>query len=174
MAIQKPIDLIRFITSLPVLNDGTVPVNTMVENVQFVSSLYTPEYSLSMLARMTLDVLNINGVEATASSLDPNTIVFQVKNSDLATYAPDIYLLAKMVVLEGFAILYYSETDPLSLRYISKKDIQRAKNNINYMVDYLGTELKYLLMIDSFRTTAISFGYLENQLDVIMNDMGVY
>jgi hypothetical protein len=173
MAVQKPADLIRFISNIPVLGDGTVPVNTMVENVDYVSPLYTPDFTLSMLARMCLDVLNTKSIDSSGTLLDPNTIVFQVLNSDLDTYAPDIYLLARTVVLEGFAMLYYAEQAPENLRYITKADIVRTKTNIQYITDYLSTELKYLAMIDVFRMTFISLGYLENQLEVIMVDKGV-
>lgn len=173
MTVQKPVDLIRFISNIPVLDDGTVPLNKMVDAVGYVSDMYTPDYTLSVLARMCLDVLNTKTIGTSGTLLDPNTIVYQVINSDLGTYAPDIYLLARTIVLEGFAILYYAEQAPENLRYVTKPDMVRTKTNIQYITDYLSSELKYLLMIDVFRTTFISFGYLENQIEVVMADRGV-
>ena len=173
MTLQKPIDLLRFIAGIPVLDDGTVPLNTLVENVSYQSDMYTPDYALSMLARMCLDLLATKEIEGSPLPISPDTIVFQVLNCDLGHQAPDIYLLSRMVVLEAFAILYYAEQAPEYLRYVSKKDILRVKTNIQYISDYLSSEKKYLLMINSFRTTFISFGYLENQIEVVMADRGV-
>lgn len=175
MAMQKPLDLVRFISNIPVLNDGTIPLNTMDgTNSGFTSTMFTPVYSLSALARMVQKVLNRGDeIELVNIDLDPSTIVYQVLNSDLASHAPDIYLLARAVVLESFSLLYSIEIGSANLQYVSSKDFDSLKENINYLADYLSSDKKYYGMIDSLRTMNISLGYIENQVGVIMNDKGV-
>lgn len=173
MAIQKPLDLIRFISDIPVLSDGTIPVNRTDDVAQFVSDMYTPVYSLSALARITQGTLKSDKIEVVNVSLDANTIVSKVLNSDLASYAPDIYLLVRSIVLESFALLYHIEEESSNLQYVSARDIQKIKTNINYVADYFGTDPKYYSLIETMRVMNISLGYLENQVDVIMNDRGV-
>lgn len=174
MTIQKPVDLIRFISDIPVLNDGTIPINILDNTSTFTSEMYTPVYALSALARMTQDVLNSDKIELINADLDPNTIVYMAQNSDLASYAPDIYLLLRAVVLESFSLLYCIEEDIVKLQYISDKDFFNIKTNINYIADYFSTESKYYKMIDTLRNMNISFGYLENQVEVIMSERGVF
>jgi hypothetical protein len=163
-------DLIRFISDIPVLNDGTLPLNSVTDD-QFKSTLYDPTYSLSTVARFVQD--DLSKLETSNDTLDKNTIVYKALNSDLASYAPDIYLLLRATVLESFAILYTTDTKPENLQYMSVKDIQRIKTNINYLGDYFSTETKYYGMIENMQEMNISFGYLENQIDVIMKERGV-
>ncbi|AID17883.1 hypothetical protein JBP901_gp171 [Bacillus phage JBP901] len=169
MTIRKPLDLVRFVSSVPVLPDGTIPLNEMGNAPQYVSTLYTPSFSVSALARLTLDDIKQNKVELINVPLDPRTIVAQVMDSDLATYNPRVYVLVCAVVLESFALLYSIEQTHTSLQYVTKKDILKIKQNINYISDYFGTERKYRKMIETLRDIDISIGYLENQVESIMN-----
>jgi hypothetical protein len=165
-------DLIRFVSNVPVLNDGTIPINQIETTETFISDLYSPVYSLSTVARMVQGLLNSGKIEVTTETLDSSTIVYKALNNDLASYAPNIYLLLRAVVLESFALLYTIENELKNLQYMSVKDIQRAKVNLNYVADYLSTEPKYFYMIENLRDMNISFGYLQNQIDVIMNERG--
>lgn len=169
MTIRKPLDLVRFVSSVPVLPDGTIPLNEMGNTTQFVSSLYTPSFSVSALARLTLDDIKQNKIELINVPLDPRTIVAQVMDSDLATYNPRVYVLVCSVVLESFSLLYSIEETRTSLQYVTKKDILKIKQNINYIADYFGTERKYRKMIETMRDIDISIGYLENQVESVMN-----
>lgn len=173
MTIQKPSDLIRFISNIPILNDGTVPINSLESSELFVSDLYEPTYALSALARLTQRTLNSDKIEVVNTPLDSRTIVSKVLNSDLASYSPSIYLLVRVVVLEAFALLYHIEEESSNLQYVSKRDILRIKDNVNYLADYCGTESKYLSLIEPLRDVHLSLGYIENQIDVIMKDKGV-
>ncbi|AIW03315.1 hypothetical protein CPT_Mater158 [Bacillus phage Mater] len=98
--------------------------------------------------------------------------MYKALNSDLASYAPDIYVLLKATVLESFALLYTIDTTPTNLEYMSTNDIKKARTNINYIADYMSTEGKYYHMIESLRDMNISFGYIENQIGVIMKERG--
>ncbi|AMO26003.1 hypothetical protein Blue_180 [Bacillus phage Deep Blue] len=169
MTIRKPLDLVRFVSSFSVLPDGTIPLNEMGSTVQFESNLYTPSFSVSALARLTLDDIKQNKIEVVNVPLDPRTIVSQVMSSDLATYNPRVYVLVCAVVLESFALLYSIEETRTSLQYVTKKDILKIKQNVNYIADYFGTERKYRKMIETLRDIDISIGYLENQVESVMN-----
>lgn len=174
MVMQKPLDLIKFISNIPVLNDGTIPLNVIGDNsTGFTSDMYTPVYSLSALARMVQPTLDSEDIELINVDLDPETIVYQALNSDLSSYAPDIYLLLRAVVLESFALLYAIDIGSANLQYVSSKDFNNIRTNINYIADYFSTEKKYYSMIDTLRTMNISLGYIENQVQVIMTDKGV-
>lgn len=173
MTIHKPTDLIRFISNIPVLNDGTVPVSTLDSRETFVSTLYDANYILSSLARFTQDDLNSGKIGVDTQPLDPNTIVSLALNSDLASYAPEIYLLLRVVVLEAFALLYNIEEQNGNLRYVSTKDILVSKGNISYIADYFGTEPKYYKMVEALRSMHVSLGYLQNQVEIILNNRGV-
>lgn len=174
MAVQKPLDLVRFVSNVPVLNDGTIPLNQMDgTNSSFSSSMYTPVWSLSALARMVQSDLNSDKIELINIDLDPSTIVYMALDSDISMYAPDIYLLLRAVVLESFALLYSIETGSANLQYVSSNDFDNIKTNIGYIADYCSSQENYYGMIDTLRNMRISLGYIENQVEVIMTDRGV-
>lgn len=141
----------------------------MGTTVQYTSTLYTPSFSVSALARLTLEDIQRNKIELINVPLDPRTIVSQVMNSDLATYNPRVYVLVCAVVLESFALLYNLEERNTNIQYVTKKDILKMKQNVNYIADYFGTERKYRTMIETLRDIDISIGYLENQVESAMN-----
>ena len=165
-------DLIRFISNIPVLNDGTIPVNSIETNESFSSTLYEPTYSLSVVARLVQSTLSGDTIEVSSEPLGADTVVYKALNSDLGSYAPNVYTLLRATVLESFALLYTIDTKPSDLQYMSPNDIRKMKVNLNYIADYLSTEAKYYHMIEGIRNMHNSLGYIENQIDVIMNDRG--
>ncbi|AGY48498.1 hypothetical protein Spock_98 [Bacillus phage Spock] len=170
MVQAKPATLVRFISTVTVLPDGTIPFNTMNEAPMYVSQLYKPVFSLSSVARLVLDQINQNQIPTVDIEIDPRTLVRQIMDSDLATYNPRMYTLVTSVVLESFAILYSIETESTNLQYLSQKDFQRIRENVNYIADYFSTVRRYRKIIESLRITHVSLGYLENQIDVILTD----
>jgi hypothetical protein len=166
-------ELVRFVSSIPILNDGTIPTNSIDSGSTFASTLYDATYSLSVVARLTQDLIKNDKIELVSGETDSTTIVHRALNSDLSSYTPTIYLLLKSVVLESFSILYMMDNDPVNLQYVSAKDIRRVRQNVNFIADYFSTEPKYYHMIENMRDINISFGYIENQIDVIMKERGV-
>jgi len=166
-------ELIRFISSIPVLIDGTVPMNRTDEDNPFVSQLYTPTYSLSTISRLVQNLLVSGKIEVVEAETDGTTIVHRAFNSNLASAYPRIYLLLRIAVLESFSILYMIDNDPIQLQYVSKRDILRARENLNYLADFFGTKPAYYSFIENMRDMNISLGYLENQIEVIMDEKGV-
>jgi hypothetical protein len=165
-------DLIRFVSNVPVLNDGTIPINTIETTESFMSDLFEPVYALSTVARMVQGEINSGKIEVVNDSLDSSTIVYKALNSDLASYAPNIYMLLRAAVLESFALLYTIEVSPKNLQYVATQDILRVKENLNFIADFFSTDTKYFHMIERLRDMNVSFGYLQNQIDVIMNERG--
>jgi hypothetical protein len=165
-----PNDLLRFVSTVPVLSDGTIPVNTIETNESFVSTMYDSAPAVSVVARIVKKDIEDGKLEASTSALGSDTIVYKALNSDLATYAPNIYTLLRAVALESFSVLYTIENNPEDLQYMSSADIRRARNNLSYIADYMSTEEKYYTLIEDLRTMNIAFGYMENQIDVIMKD----
>jgi len=165
-------DLIRLISNVPVLIDGTVPLN-QVEDDPFVSILYTPTYSLSTVARLTQNLLNNGKIEVAQETLDETTLVYKAFNSNLASAFPSMYTLLRVVALESFSLLYMIDNDPVQLQYVSKKDILRTRENLNYLADFFGTQSDYHHFIQTMRDMNISLGYLQNQIEVIMSERGV-
>lgn len=170
MAVKQSYELIRYISGLPIANDGTIVRNEMDTDDTFESELYTPTYSVSVLARIVQNTLNNGTIEVVDVPVEKDTITWHVLRSDLDTYAPNIDLLMRSVLLESFALVYSITEARENLKYITYKDIFRIKENINYLADYMGTEDKYLHMIEYLRSMNVSLGYIQHQVDVIMNE----
>lgn len=171
--IQQPADLVRFISNVPIMSDGTIPQNVITGISTFTSSMFTPVYALSILARETLPTLTNGTVEAIQTPLDPNTIVYKALNSDLSIVMPSVYVLLRATVLEAFSFLYSIDYAPQNLKYVTAKDFANIKNNIKYIADYFSSDSRYYSLIGPLRDMTIAFGYVENQTQVIMNDKGV-
>lgn len=162
------VDLVRFITAIPVGSDGRLVKNNIDSGEEFVSELFTPSYSLSVLARLVQKHIEEGKIQTINIPVDSTTVVYKAFNSDLSSTNPSIYLLLRATVLEAFAVLYAMDKEIKILEYASKSDILRAKTNLKYIADYLGTEAKYYSMLESIRDMDISFGYIENQLDLML------
>jgi hypothetical protein len=173
MAIQQPADLVRFISNVPVMSDGTIALNTISGGATFTSNIWTPVYSLSILSRETLPTFTDGTIEVVSDSLDPNTLVAMALNSDLSTTMPNVYLLLRATMLEAYSFLYSVDYAPQNLKYATAQDFTNIKNNIKYIADYFSSNSKYYGMIEPLRAMTIAFGYVENQTQVIMNDKGV-
>lgn len=171
--IQQPADLIRFISNIPVINDGTIPQNLIAGTASFTSSLYTPVWSLSILARETMSILTDGTVEIVSNPLDPTTVVYMALNSDLATTMPSVYMLLRATVLEAFSFLYSVDYAPQNIKYVTATDFSNIKTNIKYIADYFSSNSNYYGLIKPLRDMSVAFGYVENQAQVIMNDKGV-
>lgn len=170
--IQKPAELVRFISGIVIDSEGKVHLDQLDVIDKFESDLYSPAFAVSVMSRMVLDEIN-QTVELLDMPVEKDSFIGLVLSSDLQAYSPYMYLLAKIVSLECYSVVYCIDEDRNKLRYVTKKDIRRIKENINYLADYMGTEDKYFRMVESLRNMYIALGYVENQLDVIINDREV-
>lgn len=165
-------DLIGFISSFQISEDGTVPYNSMNDRVKFESTMYKPTYQVSILSLLMWKHIKQVGVPMDNSKLPYNCITNVAINSDLSQYAPDVYLLLQTIVLEAFSIGVNVREGIIKMDYISKSDIMRIKENCSYIMDYMGYEEKYVLMIECMRNIHLALGYLENQLDIVISRGG--
>lgn len=172
MAIEKPIDLIRFISGIRVMEDGTIPLNDLESDHEFESRWYKPTYSLSVLGRITQNDLTKGLIEPTDHELDKETIVYQAINSKLADLSPNVYLLLKITVLECFALVYHIDENRRPLTYVSDRDILLIKQNMNYIADYFSTQEDLHFMIESMNNMVIALGYIEHQINLITQEIG--
>jgi hypothetical protein len=171
--ITQPADLVRFISNIPVMNDGSIPQNILSDGILFSSAMFTPVWALSVFTRETMGILTDGTIQQVNTPLDSNTVIYKALNSDLSTAMPAIYVLLRATCLEAFSFLYSVDYAPQNLKYVTAKDFQNIKTNIKYITDYLSTDEKYYSMISPLRDMVIAFGYVENQTKVIMNDRGV-
>lgn len=172
MAVRKPSELLRFVSNISVTSNGEITLNRIEQESDFRSSLYAPSFYLSLLARSVLDKLNSakGDFESLDTPVDKSSLPGKAMITDLSSSHPYIHLLLRSVVLEAFSLVYAIDEDREILSYISQKDIHRIKENINYLTDFMSTDRKYRNLIEPLRDTFISFGYLENQIDVILKE----
>lgn len=166
-------DLIRFITGIPIAEDGIVYDNGLDDLDIFKSEMYEPDFSVSALALITIEHINNKGINQVNVPIDKGTITYKVLNSNMADRARHEYLLLRIIILESFSLLYSIDHFPDKLRFVSLKDMRKIRNNISYLSDFMGTRPEYHHMIESLWDMNISLGYLEHQIDVIMDNKGV-
>jgi len=170
MTINQSYELIRYISNIAIASDGTIIRNEITTGNTYVSDLYTPTYAVSVLARITYNMLNSDKIKLVNTPIEKGTFTRLVLDSDIATQAPNIHLLIRAILLESFSLVYSINEERDNLKYITEKDIRRLKENINYIADYMSTEEKYFHMIEHLRNMYIAIGYIEHQIDVIMNE----
>lgn len=172
---KHPEELLRFITDLSISSSGKVSVNEIDEdNVEdHESEFYQPTYSVSALSRILHHDLKRGRIKGENETLPKDSVTKIVRESTLKEDAKNMYVLTKMCVLESFSIVYHMDEDPSKLRYLSPKDVRRTRENIRYIIDFLGTKEEHRSMIPAFREMDIALGYIEYQIDVIQNTRAV-
>lgn len=165
--IEQTNGLISFIRNIKGDFDNNVVINVLDDNLHFVSRYYTPTLRLSTLSINILKEINSDRVAISPVDFNNNTIVTKVKETNIKSQAPRIYLIIQTIVLEAYAIVNCFLENPSSLKYLTKKDVQVVRENINYVCDYLGDYEEYISVVDELRELDINFGYIENQIDVI-------
>lgn len=165
--IEQTNGLISFIRNIKGDFDNNVVRNVLDDNVNFVSRYYTPTLRLSTLSINILKEINSDRITISPVDFNNNTIVTKVNDTNIKSQAPKIYLIIQTIVLEAYAIVNCFLENPSSLKYLTKKDVQVVRENINYVCDYLGDFEEYISVVDELRELDINFGYIENQIDII-------
>lgn len=166
--VYRTSDLIRFVTGFSVGDDGLINLNQLSERGTFTSEFYDPTYNVTMVSLEFLRLIRIKVIREVPRPIDKNSIVHQIQETDLRSRFPHIFVLAQAVVLEGASILLFQEYDKEILRYINNTHIRIIRNNINYLCDFCGGHPEYYSLIPLLRETDKGFGYLQNQLPVLM------
>lgn len=168
--VEQTTGLISFIGGIKGDYDNNIIRNTLDDKVSFVSRYYTPTLRLSTLSMNILKEINEDRIKMSPVDFNDNTIVTKVRDTDIKSQAPRMYLIIQTIVLEAYAIVNCFLENPSSLKYLSKKDVQIVRENINYVCDYLGDFEDYISVVSELRELDINFGYIENQIEVIKGD----
>ena len=118
---EQHTELIRFISSIPATENGIVYDNGLNNLPGYQSELYYPELVISALALETLADIQNEKIKQKREPMNPETITGMIIHSDLQTRGKREYLIAQMIILEAFALLYNMEYAVHKLRYVSKK-----------------------------------------------------
>lgn len=165
--IRQTSSLLRFLKTIDVSNDTRVLANRLDGELTFTSKYYTPNLILSELAVKALQDIKSDVVPHTDTDINKESIVNSLRKTDLAIKEPGVYQILQTIVLEAFALINSVTESPTALKYVTKKDIALTRENINYVSDYLGDYPDYITVLDKLRELDISFGYIENQLDLM-------
>ena len=93
--------------------------------------------------------------------------------SGLRLTAPDIYQLAQIVVLESFALIYAIEEKPEMFKMINESDVKQTRENVKYLVDYLGEKKDYTDIVMDLHSMDIALGYIQEQIPLIQGGLPV-
>ena len=131
-------DLLSFITSMKVDAVGVIKTNQLDEELPQVSQFYTPNYDMSSLSIHVRNIIKQGTTFQPNSRLSAPVAVDMINNSDLKVTMPRVYVLLQAIFLEGFSLLYVTDIDGSLTSLISKEDMERVYQNINYVIECIG------------------------------------
>lgn len=170
--VEQTSGLLRFLNSIQ--TDGSsIQYNILDEETTFVSKFYTPNLQLSELSKKVLYDIQNNNIKTAEQDFNVDSMVNKIEKTTLKVQAPRIYRIMQNVVLEAYAIINCFLENPESLKYLTSTDIMIARENINYIADFLSDYDEYRSVITDLRELEICFGYLEYQLPLIKKESEV-
>lgn len=169
--IYQTASLLRFLNSIN-LNNTNIQYNLLDENIGFVSRYYTPNIQLSELAQRVLNDIQHNNVKTAEKDLNKNSIVNKVDKTMLKVQAPRIYFILQTIIMESYAIVNCFVENIDSIVYLTERDVKIARENLNYVADYLSDYEEYSSVVTDLRELDICFGYIELQLPLIKKERG--
>ncbi|ANT44778.1 hypothetical protein HOR18_gp115 [Staphylococcus phage vB_SscM-1] len=170
--VEQTSGLLRFLNSIQ--TDGSsIQYNILDEETTFVSKFYTPNLQLSELSKKVLYDIQNNNIKTAEQDFNIDSMVNKIEKTTLKVQAPRIYRIMQNIVLEAYAIINCFLENPESLKYLTSTDIMIARENINYIADFLSDYDEYRSVITDLRELEICFGYLEYQLPLIKKESEV-
>lgn len=164
-------DLMRFISTLTIDPEGNIVTNVIDnEEPNFVSRFYTPHLRVSPLGADISAKVNFGEIEQSGKKLSNNTLVIQIINSGLKLKNPKMYRLAQSIILDCFAVVYAVEENVQLLVGIEPKDLAQTRENVKYLIDYLGGDEDYIEIIENLHSLSVAIGYVEHQLPLMRGD----
>jgi hypothetical protein len=160
-------ELLRFITNFKVDYNGEIVTNLIDSTPNYISRFYTPRLGISTLSTKIIELVNVGTIQEMTTNLSVTSIVYKLRQSKLKNDSIYAYQLAQAVCLECFGLIYALENDVLFLKYISKSDITRTKDNIAYILDYVGADEDYIGLVDDLHEMYTAVGYLEQCINTI-------
>lgn len=169
--IYQTASLLRFLNNIN-LNSTNIQYNLLDENIGFVSRYYTPNIQLSELAQRVLNDIQHNNIKTAEKDLNKNSIVNKIDKTMLKVQAPRIYFILQTIIMESYAIVNCFVENIDSLVYLTERDVKIARENLNYVADYLSDYEEYSSVVTDLRELDICFGYIELQLPLIKKERG--
>ena len=169
--IYQTASLLRFLNNIN-LNSTNIQYNLLDENIGFVSRYYTPNIQLSELAQRVLNDIQHNNIKTAEKDLNKNSIVNKVDKTMLEVQAPRIYFILQTIIMESYAIVNCFVENIDSIVYLTERDVKIARENLNYVADYLSDYEEYSSIVTDLRELDLCFGYIELQLPLIKKERG--
>ncbi|AXF38545.1 hypothetical protein BE25_0118 [Staphylococcus phage vB_SepM_BE25] len=169
--IYQTASLLRFLNNIN-LNSTNIQYNLLDENIGFVSRYYTPNIQLSELAQRVLNDIQHNNIKTAEKDLNKNSIVNKIDKTMLKVQAPRIYFILQTIIMESYAIVNCFVENIDSIVYLTERDVKIARENLNYVADYLSDYEEYSSIVTDLRELDICFGYIELQLPLIKKERG--
>lgn len=163
--------LLRFISSYEIAPNNELVLNTLDKEAEFVSRFYTPRLRVSELASQVLK--DIEGEKIKPVNRDPakDSFLEKVLKGDLKVEKPNLYQIAKIIMLEVFSVVYLVDNKPGYAQYLSEQDIRQARMNVKYFLDAISGEDKYLELVEHLHNFDISLGYIQGQIPVLKGEV---
>lgn len=169
--IYQTASLLRFLNNIN-LNNTNIQYNLLDERIGLVSRYYTPNIQLSELAQRVLNDIQHNNIKTAEKDLNKNSIVNKIDKTMLKVQAPRIYFILQTIIMESYAIVNCFVENIDSLVYLTERDVKIARENLNYVADYLSDYEEYSSVVTDLRELDICFGYIELQLPLIKKERG--
>lgn len=162
--------LLTFIRHIKYQGNDIIQRNLIDDKLDFVSRYYTPHLHLSTLAGKMLEDINKGNVPITEFDVNKHTIVKEIDKTSIKRQAPRIYLIIQSIILESYAMVNCFYENPDSMQYLTSEDIDKTRDNIAYVCDYLGDFDDYITVVDDLRALDINFGYIQKHLKLIKGE----
>lgn len=162
--------LLTFIRHINYSGNDIIDRNLLDDKLDFVSRYYTPHLHLSTLAGKMLDDISKGEVPVSEFDVNKNNIVSEIDKTSIKRQAPRIYLIIQSIVLEAYAIVNCFYENPDALKYLTSEDLEKSRDNIAYVCDYLGDFEEYITVVDDLRALDINFGYIQKHINLIKGD----
>lgn len=171
--VEQSADLLRFFRYLNVDVEGEVVANVIDDSPNFISRFYTSHTRVNKISSTLLDIVRDNNISETNKSLSENSITYKFLKSGLKLSAPYIYELAQIVVLESFALIYAIDESPEMYKMINESDVKQTRENVKYLIDYLGGAKDYTDIVMDLQSMDVALGYIQEQIPVIQGGLAV-
>lgn len=170
-AYSLPVPLYIFLTTIDVDINHNLAVTGDKLLEEFSDKDNQPTVSVSPLAYTYLK----NYVGSAVPSYDgvEDSILYPIIESSIGRSHPTIYLLMQAIGLESMALTYAYTYDHTLYELISTRDIKRTRRNIRLLCDWLGENQDYQYLVEWFRNVELSLGYMENQIDLLVNGLSI-
>lgn len=171
--IYQSADLMRFIRYINVDATGEVVTNVIDDELNFISRFYTPQFRVNKVSSSILTLINDNEIGEINKQLSKDSLTYKLLNSGLKLSAPYVYQLAQTVVLECFALIYAVEEDQSMFKYIDEEDVKVTRENVKYIIDYMGENKDYTEIVMDLHSVDVALGYIQKQVPVIQGGLEV-